>query len=150
MNDQIKQLENLRDSILQAISNFPNTKREEILFGDWNLKDVIAHLNNWMVHDIDCLNAVKENRIPPWEPSTDEFNKRGTQARKSLSWDRLCEEFTKLSSHLIKTYKEYPPNLLSAKIWPDHPYETPFTFTKSNIDHWTLELKIIQSKLSQI
>ena len=146
MNDHIKQLEKIRDSLLQAISGFPESKRNEFLFDKWNLKDVIAHLNNWMVHDINCLNAVKENRIPRWEPSTDEFNMRGTLERKSLSWDQLCQEFTKLSSYLIKIYKEYPPNLLSAKIWPDHSYETPFTFTKSNIDHWQLELENILSK----
>jgi hypothetical protein len=147
MNDQISKLEKIRDLIQQAIINFPQLHREDILFGEWNLKDLIAHLNNWMEHDIDCLNAVKENRIPLWEPNTDEFNERGTQARKNLSWNNLCAEFTNLSNQLIGIYKEYPSNLLSINIWPDHPYETPLTFISSNINHWTLELNNIKSKL---
>lgn len=146
MVNKIKKFKRIRDLVWQEIYGFPETKRAKLLFGEWTIKDVIAHLNNWMVHDIDCLTALKEGKIPLWEPNVDDFNKKGVLARRSFSWNQLCEEFTSLSDHLLNIYQKYPTGLYSSKIWPDKE-ETPEKFLEEDIDHWTLELKNIKSKL---
>jgi hypothetical protein len=143
---EIVEIEKIRDSLLQTFSDFPVNSRDQILFGEWTIKDVIAHINNWMIHDIDCLTALIENKIPFWEPNIDEFNKKGTKLRKQYSWSQLIAEFRKLCDHLLEIYRNYPNNLLSSRIWPDID-ETPETFIQEHIDHWQLELKNIQSKL---
>ncbi len=144
--DKITQLRLTRDCLREEFLKFPEKSRDEILFGEWNIKDIIAHLNNWMVHDIDCLTSVIEKKIPRWEPDIDEFNKKGTELRKYYSWQELLSEFNGLSDRLLETYKKFPPELLSVRIWPSID-ETPEKFILEELEHWNHELIYIKSKL---
>lgn len=148
MQDKINQFKKVREDILLFVSKYPADKREQALFDKWSLKDVIAHLSNWLVHDIDCLRALKEGREPYWEPDVDDFNKRGIEQRKSLSWDDVFNEFSNLSDELIKIYETLPNDLWEKEIWEGRK-QTANRFLREDIEHWRDEhlIEIIHKSL---
>ncbi len=125
----------VKQQVKDLIDQFPENKREEILFDKWSLKDVVAHLNHWMVHDIDCLENLLKGEEPYWEPDVEEFNTKGVNARKDKSWDELYVEFTGLIEKLTKLYENLPEELQNKKIWKDKD-ETPLKFLEEDIHHW--------------
>jgi hypothetical protein len=44
MNELLSQFIDVRDEFIEALHRFPAPRRSEVLFGDWSIKDVIAHL----------------------------------------------------------------------------------------------------------
>ncbi len=117
------------------IRKFPAERREEIIFDKWSLKNVVSHLNHWMVHDLDCLNALLANKVPYWEPEVEEFNRKGVEARSNNNWDQVYFEFVELKNKLLNLYKEIPEDLRYKRIWPDK-NETPEKFLEEDIKHW--------------
>ncbi len=138
MQDEINKFKRLREDMLILISKYPPSKRGKVLFGKWSLKDVLAHLNTWMVHDIDCLKSLKEGREPYWEPDVDDFNKRGVEQRKGLSWDDVFIEFGNLSDNLTRLYEALPSDLWKKEVWKGS-NQTGERFLRENIDHWQNE-----------
>jgi len=117
------------------IIKFPINKREEIVFDKWSLKNVVSHLNHWMKHDIDCLEATTKGVVPYWEPDVEEFNRKGVEARKNNSWEEVYSEFAKLKTELIELYGSISPELQNKKIWLDSNH-TPIRFLEDDIKHW--------------
>lgn len=138
MQDKIDQLKKVRADILHFASQYPADKREIAIFDKWSLKDVIAHLSNWIVHDIDCLEALKEGREPYWEPDVDEFNARGVKERKSKSWNEIFDEFGNLSQKLVEIYEKLPDDLWEKDIWKGRG-QTAKRFLHEDIEHWRNE-----------
>lgn len=125
----------VRDQVTHAIDSFPTEKRLQKVFGDWSLKDIVAHLSNWMVHDIDCLQALQLGKTPTWEPDVDEFNQRGVKGRMNQPWENVWAEYQELTDKIKASYIQLPENLWYSKIWPNKPY-TPATFIEVDIKHW--------------
>lgn len=117
------------------IQKFPPKQREEIVFDKWSLKNVVSHLNHWMIHDLDCLNALLANKVPYWEPEVEEFNRKGVEERSNNSWEQVYLEFVELKNNLLNLYKEIPEDLRYKKIWLDK-NETPTRFLEEDIKHW--------------
>lgn len=134
MNKKIEKFNSVRDEFISLADRFPEEKRLDILFSDWSLKDVVSHLSNWMVHDIDCLTALKEGREPYWEPEIEEFNKKGIEARKGKNWEEIYKEFIDLGNELSSLYKTLPDNLWGKPIWKGR-NETAMKFLEEDIDH---------------
>jgi hypothetical protein len=44
MNELLCQFINVRDEFLETVQRFPAPRRSEVLFGEWSIKEVIAHL----------------------------------------------------------------------------------------------------------
>ncbi len=150
MMQPIEEFNSVSQKITQILENFPSESRTKILFDKWSLKDVIAHLNNWMVHDIDCLTALKENREPYWEPDVDEFNRKGTEERKGIVWGSLLTEFLTLKNTLLNIYKTLPNDLWDKPIWKDK-HENARLFLEEDINHWKGEhLGVLKKKLEEV
>lgn len=130
----IEEAEKARRKVKDLIDRFPPEKRERMLFDKWSLKDVVAHLNTWMVHDIDCLENLKRGVELYWEPDVDEFNERGVGLRRSNSWVEVYAEFTSLIKKLESLYRELPEELFEVNIWKDHG-ETVVKFLEGDIKH---------------
>src|SRR6266404_433618 len=125
----------VKTEVKNLICRFPAENREEFLFDKWSLKDVVAHLNHWMVHDIKCLEDLKNGKKSYWEPDVDDYNKKGVEARKDMSWEELYEEFDDLQKRLILLYENIPEKLYEVDIFDDHKENT-FTFLRGDIEHW--------------
>lgn len=132
--EKIQELIKAQSEIADAINRFPVEKRLQKLFGRWCLKDIVAHINAWVVHDIDCLNHLKQNKEPYWEPDIDDFNEKAVQKRQGFSWDQVYDEFLSLNKELISIYKLLPSNLWDTQIWANRSL-TAAKFLDDDIDH---------------
>ncbi len=137
-SELLDEFKKISDEFGTLTQKFPAEKREEIVFDKWSLKNVISHLNHWMIHDIDCLNALLDNKVPYWEPNVEEFNQKGVILRSNNSWNQVYLEFVDLKQRLIDLYSNYPEYLRNDRIWPDKS-ETPTRFLEENIKHWRNE-----------
>lgn len=137
-NNKISRFEEISDRLEDLILQFPDQKREEIVFDRWSLKNVVSHLNHWMIHDIDCLTSLQNGKVPHWEEDVEMFNSKGVEKRSELSWDTVFSEFRLLRERLISLYSSLDSKLLDKKIWPDK-RETPRKFLDEDINHWQNE-----------
>lgn len=133
-DEKIQELIRVQSEITDVINRFSVEKRLQKLFGRWSLRDIIAHINGWMVHDIDCLNHLKQNKEPYWEPDIDDFNEKTVLERQGWSWDRIYKEFLSLNNELISLYKSLPLNLWNTQIWANHSL-TAAKFLDDDISH---------------
>ncbi len=146
---KIQKFKKITEQVASLIEQFPKDQRTTLLFDKWSLKDIIAHLNNWMVHDIECLTALKNNKEPYWEPDVDEFNAKGIEIRKNWEWDKIYNEFTSLKEHLLNVYETFPNDLWEKPIWKKYQNQTPHRFLDDDISHWANEhLGDIKEKLA--
>ena len=134
MNEKLKEFEWVRKEISDLIKAFPEASREKIIFDKWSLKDIVAHLSNWMVHDIECIEALKQGNEPYWETSFDEFNERGVGERKGWDWEKIIEEYERLNINLIDEYKSLSDNLWDVPVWKGFGL-TMIKFVQKDIEH---------------
>jgi|GEM_PF-2492785 len=116
------------------VNEFPQEKREEILFDKWSLKDVLAHFSNWVEHDLSCFRALEEGKEPFWVPNIDEYNKQGVLDRENKKWEDIYAEFSMLFNQLIIKYETLPENLWGEKFWGSREF-TPRKFLEGDIKH---------------
>lgn len=128
------------------IQKFPPERREEIIFDKWSLKNVVSHLNHWMVHNINCLECLIRSKIPYWQPDIDEYNQQGIETRKDWSWEKVYLEFTDLKEKQILSYENLPREFQEKKFWEDRKY-TPAIFLDQDITHWRDEHIISLNKI---
>lgn len=134
IQEKIDEFVKVKEEIRRIIEAFPVESRMKILFDKWTLKDVVVHLSNWMVHDIDCLEKLKVGREPVWEPDFDEFNMKGVEARKGWSWQKVFDEFLILNEELYKLYYSLLENLWDKPIWKGYGL-TARKFILKDIEH---------------
>ena len=146
MEEKIKEFEKVRKEVGGVIKVFPEVSRDKILFDRWSLKDIVEHLSNWMVHDIECLDSLESGVEPHWEPSFDEFNKRGVEERSVWTWEEVVEEYEKLNKDLIETYKSLRQDLWNKPIWKGYGL-TARKFFQNDIEHQREHLKDLENKL---
>jgi len=132
---QINEFVNVRREVGRIIDEWPEENRMTAMFDKWSLKDVVAHLSNWMVHDIDCLSKLKLGEEPYWEPDVEEFNLKGISERKNYDWDKVSVEFVSLGDGLEDIYKTMPDKLWDILIWKSRS-ETAENFLQEDIIHW--------------
>jgi hypothetical protein len=133
--DLLLDFEKVSDKLTKLIQFFPVSKIEDVVFDKWSLKNVVSHLNHWIIHDIDCIKSLIAGKVPHWEPDIEVFNTRGVDKRRDLNWDIIFNEFLKLKNELLNLYKNLGEEYRHKKIWPDK-NETPYKFLNEDIKHW--------------
>ena len=134
-SELLNEFTKISEELDNLIQKFSSERREEVVFDKWSLKNVVSHLNHWMIHDLDCLNVLLNGKVPYWEPDVEEFNRKGVEARSNNNWDQVYTEFVELKNKLLTLYKEIPEDLRNKRIWPDK-NETPTRFLEEDIQHW--------------
>lgn len=134
MKEKIDEFIALRDQTKKLITDFPAESRLLTLFDQWSLKDIVAHLSNWMFHDIECLQSFLSGVEPYWEPDVNGFNLKGILVRKNMSWNEAFDEFMDLGKKLEKIYKNFPEHRWDELIWKKHS-ETARKFIDEDIAH---------------
>lgn len=140
---KIDEFVNVKREIVNIVNEWPEGSKMTVLFDKWSLKDVVAHLSNWMIHEIDCLIKLKQGKEPYWEPNVEVFNLKGISERKSHDWDKVHVEFASLGDGLEEIYQTMPNELWDVPIWNGRS-ETAERFLQENIDHWEGHLSEIQ------
>lgn len=136
--DFVNKFKKISEELDDLIKKFPAERREEIVFDKWSLKNIVSHLNHWMLHDIDCLELLMQEKEPYWEPNVEDFNKKGVEERKGRSWESIYSEFQDLKERLVGLYLNLPTKLRDKKFWSNKS-ETPTEFLKEDINHWRNE-----------
>ncbi|MFZ3302007.1 MAG: ClbS/DfsB family four-helix bundle protein [Microgenomates group bacterium] len=132
---EIDRLKKVHQSVKELIDRYPTERRESVIFDKWSLKDVVAHLSVWLEDDVNALNNHMEGKESYWWPDVDEFNEKGVNARKELSWDEVYMEFTTLIGKLHEAYEKMPDDLFEKKMWGKH-NGTPLRSINVDIEHW--------------
>lgn len=135
MDKHIKQFEEARNILLEAISKFPNEKRGEKLFGSWDLKDVVAHFTGWDNEFSTTLMAVSVGIKPTYWGKIYVFNEDVVNKSRNKSWGKVFKELEQSGLNFIGCYKNIPEDLLNKKIWNDKIY-TPMRIIEINIHHY--------------
>lgn len=124
----------------------PEEMREDKLFPKWSLKDLVAHLTGWAVHDLEFLTALERGEEPYWEPNIGEFNARSVEARKSRSWEEVYEEFVTSYLRLLEIYQALPAPLWKRRFRHDQPL-SPEENLQEDIKHFEEHLAQIREVL---
>jgi hypothetical protein len=125
----------VRAEFLEVLRAFPAARRNEILFGEWSLKDVVAHLIGWDAYFADILASLKAGKEPPYWGSISRFNEPSVQRRRSASWEVVHDEFVVAGDEFLLRYAQLSPNLWHVRFWKGKRY-TPATILDVNLHHY--------------
>ena len=135
MNKSIRDFELIRETFIKALEKFPADKVDEKLFGEWNLKDVVAHFVGWDKEFTMTLHAFQKNEKHEYWGKIYELNEKVVTESKKSSWQKVFNEFKKSGKEFIESYTDFPEDLLNTKVWKDKIY-TPIRILEINIHHY--------------
>ena len=68
----------VRTQILDAVSDLPPDKQDEVFLGSWSIKDLLAHLLGWDYANIDAVEDIRAGKPPRvfehWNPDWAKYN----------------------------------------------------------------------------
>lgn len=133
----INQLELAISNLQSVIDKFPSDKRDEVLFDQWSLKDILAHFSGWNLLTISELTLLHNGfKTDSWiaGEETDEFNEQSVNERKSRLWDEIYSEFYNTQSLLLLKYKELSEEDWNSQFGPSEE-DTPVSSIETDIKH---------------
>lgn len=131
----VRELETARQGFIEIVGSFPVEKREEILLDRWSLKNLIAHLSGWDLHQIEALEnhkAGKQSKLPDNLKAS--INSDFVVQRSKWGWGKVYQEFIKVSQDLVNSYEALPEHLWDKLLFEDGKM-TPRKFIKIEINH---------------
>ena len=136
MTDLIIQFQSVSKDFMKAASSFPAAKREEILFDQWSLKDVIAHLIGWDEHFIKELGNLQKNQTEKsiWVTVPDQ-NKKSVAKYQKTNFEDLVKIYRQTSQKLTKILTNLPLDLQNQPLFPDKKSRTPSKYLAIWIQH---------------
>lgn len=133
----VDEFKDARKTLIRSIDDFPIENRESAVFDKWNLKDILSHLSGWAKYQADILEQFrKEGKAESTEGLKASINTDFVTQRKRWSWNRVYQEFLKLSENLVKEYENLPKELWKNKVYGDKE-TTVSDFIKIEINHYT-------------
>lgn len=135
MNPLCEEFREVREEFIKAVDSVPKNRRNEVFLGEWNLKDMLAHLTGWGLHQTEVLRAFKRGAVAERPESVKDFNDKSVEARRKLTWSEVYDEFVKTGEQLLAEYDTLTDDQWKKKIWPDKEL-TPAEFIKIEIKHY--------------
>ena len=78
MKELLREFVKVRKDFINTLKKFPNDKYEEKLFGEWSLKDVIAHFTGWDRYFIDAIELLSNGKKVPYWGKINRYNLKNT------------------------------------------------------------------------
>lgn len=136
MKKLIKEFEEAKQDLIKIINSFPEEKREKTLFDKWSLKNLLSHLTGWGNYQISTLKQFKRGAEPIVPKSLkSSINDVFVSKRSPWSWNKVYDEFLRISQDLIDEYRGLPGKLWKKEIWKNKK-TTPQEFIKIEINHY--------------
>lgn len=135
MDKLLSQFKEIREEFVEILDRFPAPSRSVVLFGDWNLKDVLAHLTGWDRYFIDILDALQAGEEPPYWGNMSKFNEASVQKRRESSWEVVFDDFVATGEAFIHCYNQLPAEYREVRFWKGRSY-TPVRMLEINIHHY--------------
>ena len=79
MDQPVAEFAGVRAELLAALRQFPAKNRNDILFGEWSLKDVTAHLAGWDRYFTDILECLEAAEEAPYWGTIKRFNEASVE-----------------------------------------------------------------------
>ena len=135
MDEKIKDLEKARIELKKVIDEFPEGRREEILFDKWSLKDTLSHFSGWNMLRVQQIKDFLVGNPVTWLEDWDGFNWENVNSRRSKTYDEVYAEFVKSMDDVIKGFQSIPQDMVENPWWPGHPYNA-LSSIQTDIGHW--------------
>lgn len=150
MDKPISRFVEVRNQLLEALRRFPARSRNEILFAEWTLKDVVAHLAGWDQYFTAILECLETGEKAPFWGNMTEFNKASVGKRKSAPWKAVYDEFVAAGEEFMRRYGELSEETANTRFWKGRPY-TPAMIIEINVHHYAKShLPEIEKKLAAV
>jgi len=135
MKDLITEFQKASKLFVDTINKFPIEKRETILFDQWSLKDILAHILGWhKLFLINLSNLTNDNAPVDWG-KIDEFNRKNVSRNQSSSFSSIFQDLKKTDQELIKQLESLTLQNWQKKFWPNRTY-TPQKILEIEIKHY--------------
>lgn len=149
IRQKIEEFKDARMDMLATLQDFPKDKVTDLLFSDWSVKDILAHITAWDLHSIDVFDAIQNNEPPDLIENDETFNKDAVGESVELDYDEVLENFIEAGALLIDTYLTFPDELWEKPV-SSTTTETPLDFLMGNTNHYRQEhLPVITSYLEK-
>jgi hypothetical protein len=154
--ERIAELAQIINDTKEVVNQYPPEVREQLLFDQWSLKDILAHFSGWNWLTIRDLARLKSGEtIDEWihtDEQLNEFNRIEVEQRKNRPWDEIYTEFVDSCDQLLLAYKGLSAVQWEAQFGPDAD-STPKRSLLIDIEHMgdihLPELKNVIAEISQ-
>jgi uncharacterized damage-inducible protein DinB len=92
----LRENQRARAELLDALDRLPAVHRDDRWFGDWSVRDILAHIYMWQdgyAHALERMARGERPEIPDFDPQAengeDAFNAIAVEANHHLSWEEL-------------------------------------------------------------
>lgn len=120
---------------LKTIDDFPVDKRETVLFDQWSLKDILAHILGWHQLFLSNLDNLQKNNLPTDWGKIDDFNHQSVSRFHSQSFSSIYQNLLNTDRELINKLLSLTPEDWQKKFWPNRTY-TPQKILEIEIKHY--------------
>lgn len=141
VKELISKLDVATSRLQSVVDLFPPDKREDVLFDQWSLKDILAHFSGWNLLTVKELTMLQNGtKVDKWTgvQETEEFNNQSVTERKSYTWDEVYKEFVDSQKMLLQKYKELTRENWNSQFGPSEK-DTPIRSIKVDIKHIGLD-----------
>ncbi len=132
----VSNFKNAREKLMKTVNKFPKHRREEKLFDDWSLKDILIHLTGWAAHQTETLKTFKQGRTKT-APSNlkASINEVLVSNHQTTGFETVHLNFVSQTDELITEYESLPKSSWNKKIWADKD-TTPKDYIQIEINHY--------------
>jgi hypothetical protein len=133
--EQIEQFTRIRLGLSTVVSGITDEQSMAVITGEWNLRQVVAHINGWDYLTKLYLADLVLGKVPAWGGEEADINIRSIAERSNMTWPTLKREHRLLGQLVIAAYNTVPTRLWHKPIWPDHDI-TPEKSILDDIHHY--------------
>lgn len=135
MEERISEFSRVRAQVIELLNRFPVDRIDDILFDEWSLKSIVAHLAGWDRYFTDILKDLEGGMQAPYWGNIQKFNEESVARKIDDSWEEVYAEFVDAGEAFIKAYRQASLSLVEEKFWADRSY-TPAEILEVNIHHY--------------
>ncbi len=146
MKELVKRFVQVRSDFLETLKMFPADRTEEVVFGAWNLKQVLAHLVGWDSYFTEIVQKLRIGEKSNYWGDIDKFNEAAVKQRAEMTWDEVYEEWKRASEEFIKEYGDLDEGLWNARFWKQE-NPTPAWVLKITSEHYEEHVEKITQKI---
>lgn len=132
MKKLISDFQNLSKAFLESINQFPDNQKENLLFDQWSLKDITAHIVGWHKLFLMNLKNLSTGKTPQDWKKIDDFNQKNVAAHQSSSFRLMYQELLDVDKRLVNQLKRLSPSEWDKKFWSDRNQTLPKNTYSSN------------------
>lgn len=143
---KIEKLRQLHLRMRNLVERFPLEERNRVLFGEWSVKDILAHATAWNDLNSEHLECLKSNKDFEWVTDVDQFNAKEVARKRDLNWNEVCQSFVRSGEKLADLFWSLSGNDWNKKCGPNNKFD-PKKFLEGVISHYQEHIDELASLL---